>query len=419
MKRLTILLVCALFAIACGDTEATNQTPATPEITITSPLSKWFESEGGEGEITYTIENKQKGLSLSAESNVEWITNITVGDSVTYTVEESDSAEERRGYIELNYGSASRTVTVLQRSNCDVDYQATTTSGSLYYGGSNLYNYYIVLSKVGISDNGYLIANSEYYYFDLYSATPAQGNIARIPNGTYKLTTKSNLYDGDIDAKYSNLTVTDDVDYKEIPFTNAEVVVTDDSIVAVVDFSNGERHRITYRGSLEIPFKDGNQGGGNTNSGYSTLTSDHLFNIEDGVFVGAYVGDLIGTGCNTCQVYMYEELDEVTGEEFGDTFQIDLQLPLGATDICGTYTHGTTVGHFIPGWAEDNGDGQYMQQNSWYITAGYINFAPLIEGSVIVEKDGSDIYTFTIDTIDDKGNAIKGVFKGRGQFIEW
>jgi hypothetical protein len=169
---------------------------------------------------------------------------------------------------------------------------------------------------------------------------------------------------------------------------------------------------------LEIPFKDGNQGGGNTNSGYSTLTLDHLFNIEDGVFVGAYVGDLLYNGCSTCQVYMYEYLDYETGEERGDQFQIDLQLPRGATDICGTYTHGTTVGHFIPGTVEDI-DGQYLQQNSWYITAGYIDFAPLVSGSVTVEKDETNLYTFTIDTVDDKGNAIKGVFKGRGEFIEW
>ncbi len=419
MKRLSLLFVCALLSFACGDKENSGNTPtADPVIDITSETTIWFESEGGEGEITYVIENTQKGVSLTAESSFDWISNIIVGDSITYTVEENTTFDKRRGTIELKYGKVSRIVTIKQHSSCDVEYTATTTSGSLYYGGSNLYNYYIALSKVGISDNGNLKANSEYYYFDLYSATPAQGNIARIPNGTYKLTTKSNLYDGDIDATYSNLTVTDDADYKEIPFTNAEVVVTDNSIVAVVDFSNGERHLITYSGSLEIPFIDDNQGGGNTNSGYSTLTSDHLFNIEDGVFVGAWVGDLLGNGYDTCQVYMYEYLDYETGEEYGDQFQIDLQLPRGTTDICGTYTEGTTAGHFIPGSAEDVG-GQYLQQNSWYMTAGYIDFAPLVSGSVTVEKDETNLYTFTIDTVDDKGNAIKGVFKGRGEFIEW
>jgi hypothetical protein len=115
---------------------------------------------------------------------------------------------------------------------------------------------------------------------------------------------------------------------------------------------------------------------------------------------------------------MYEYLDYETGEERGDQFQIDLQLAAGSRDIEGTYTHGTTAGHFIPGSAEDLG-GQYMQQNSWYMTAGYINFAPLVRGSVKVEKESEGVYIFTIDTVDDMGNAIKGKFRGSGEFIDW
>ena len=420
MKRLSLLFVCALLSFACGDKESSGNTPtADPVLTITSESNIWFESEGGEGEITYTIENPQKGVSLTAESSFDWISNIIVGDSITYTVEENTTFDERRGTIVLKYGTQTKQVTIKQRTRFDITYTALTTSGSLYYGGSGVYCYTVVLSTEGLSESGHLHPNSEYYYFDLYSSTPATGNMATIPNGTYRQRYSSTYRDGDIDPKYTNLTITDDYDYEEIPFSEAEVVVTDNNIKAIVTLHNGECHLITYSGSLEIPRYDtGQGGGGNTGSGLSTLLSDYTFNIEDGVFVGAYVGDLIGTGCNTCQVYMYEELDEVTGEEFGDTFQIDLQLPLSATDICGTYTHGTTVGHFIPGTVEDI-DGQYLQQNSWYITAGYIDFAPLVSGSVTVEKDETNLYTFTIDTVDDKGNAIKGVFMGRGEFIEW
>ena len=419
MKRLSLLL-CALLAFACGDKETPNNTPvADPVLTITSESDIWFESEGGEGEITYTIENTQKGVSLTAESSFDWISNIIVGDSITYTIEENATYDERRGTIVLKYGTQTKLVSIKQRTRFDLTYTALTTSGSLYYGGSGVYCYTVVLSIDGLNSDGYLQPNSEYYYFDLYSSTPATGNMATIPNGTYRQTNRNTFRDGDMDPVYTNLTITNDSDYEEIPFSEAEVVVTDNHINAVVTFKDGECHLITYSGSLEIPRYDNYQGGGgNTGSGLSTLLSDYTFNIEDGVFVGAYVGDLIGTGCNTCQVYMYEELDEITGEEFGDTFQIDLQLPLSATDICGTYTHGTTAGHFIPGSAEDVG-GQYLQQNSWYMTAGYIDFAPLVSGSVTVEKDDANVYTFTIDTVDDKGNAIKGIFKGSGQFIEW
>ena len=421
MKRLSLLLLCALFTFACSDKQTTtNDTPvADPVLTVTSAMNTWFESEGGEGTITYTIENQQKGLTLRAESSDTWISNITVGESVTFVVAENTSYEERRGTITLQYGNQSKQVTIKQHSCCDVVYNAYTTSGSVYFGGNGLYNYLLVLSTNGMGDGGYLQAYSEYYYFDLYSEIPASGNSAVIPNGTYRLAQGAKLKDGDIDPTYSNLTVTDNSNYEEIPFVEAEVVVTDNNIVAVVEFANGERHLITYSGSLDIGANGGGSGGDDYSNGFSTLTADHTFNIENGVFVGALVGDLLGNGYDTCQVFMYEYLDYQTGEERGDQFQIDLQLPRGTTDICGTYTEGTTAGHFIPGAAEDMGDGQYMSVNSWYNTAGYLDFAPLISGSVKIEMDAYGMYTFTIDTVDDKGYAIKGVFKGYGEVIEW
>ena len=422
MKRVSLLLLCALFAVACNNNEGTpkeNTPAADPVLTVTSELTSWFESEGGEGEITYTIENEQKGVSLTASTTADWITDITIGDSVTYTVAENTSNEERRGTIELCYGTATKQVVVKQHTLLSADIKALTTSGSYYFGGDGLYNYYLVLSIDGMNSNGNLQSYSTYYYFDLYSTTPANGNKAIIPNGTYRLTTNTLLNDGDICSEYSNLTETDSSSYTETRYSDAEVVVTDGNIVAMVTFANGERHRITYSGSLEIPFHSSGGGGGNTGSGLSTLTSDHYFDIEGGVFVGALVGDLLYNGYDTCQVYMYEYLDYETGEERGDQFQIDLQLPRGTTDICGTYTEGTTAGHFIPGTAEDMGDGQYMSVHSWYNTAGYIDFAPLIKGSVKIEKDGTGMYIFTIDMVDDKGNAIKGTFRGSGEFIDW
>lgn len=422
MKRVSLLLLCALFAVACDNNEGTpkeNTPAADPVLTVTSELTSWFESEGGEGEITYTIENEQSGIKLSVECGEAWITDIAVAESVTYIVEENTSLEERRGTIHLRYGSQTKQVTIKQRSSCDVVYTAYTTSGSVYFGGNGLYNYLLVLSVNGMDGSGYLQPNSEYYYFDLYSNTPASGNSAVIPNGTYRLAESAKLKSGDIDPAYSNLTVTDNSDYYEIPFTAVEVVVTDNNVAAVVEFADGERHYITYSGSLDIGTGGGNSGGGDFSNGFSTLTADHNFNIENGVFVGALVGDLLYNGYDTCQVYMYEYLDYETSEERGDQFQIDLQLPRGTTDICGTYTEGTTAGHFIPGTAEDMGDGQYMSVHSWYNTAGYIDFAPLVKGSVKIETDGTGMYIFTIDTVDDKGNAIKGVFKGHGEIIEW
>lgn len=273
-KSLFLLPLVALIAVGC-DRPAPEEPKDDVTLTLTTEDSLWFDAEGGEGAIGYTLEGADIN-QLKATASVDWITNITIGETVNYTVEANASEEDRSGVITLKCG--------------------------------------------------------------------------------------------DVEAK-----------------------------VAVMQYGKEET---------------------NVGEGLTTLKSDYNFDIEGGIFVGAYVGDLMGTGCNTCQVYMWEHLDLETGEEQGDTFQIDLQLPRGGTDICGTYTEGTAVGHFIPGSAEDLG-GQFMQQNSWYITADYTNFAPMIRGTVKVESEDGINYTFTIDVKDDSGNAIRGTFKGYGEFTEW
>lgn len=275
-KYLFLLPLLALLAAGCDKPTHEGLTPEEPKgdvtLTLTTETSIWFDAEGGEGEIGFTLEGADTN-QLKATASVNWITNIAVDKTVSYTVETNASKEVRSGVITLECGDAKTEVTIMQH------------------------------------------------------------------------------------------------------------------------------------GKVET-------------GGLSTLTSDYDFDIEGGIFVGAYVGDLMGSGCNTCQVYMWEHLDLETGEESGDTFQIDLQLPRGGTDICGTYTQGTTAGHFIPGSAEDLG-GQYMQQNSWYITADYSDFAPMISGTVKVESEDGINYTFTVDVMDDSGNAIRGTFKGYGEFTEW
>ncbi len=422
MKRLLLLLVVAAMAVAC-DISNTETPQGEPTVIVNSNTNVFFEAEGGKGEISFTIENANKKLELVVESANTWITIDSVDEVIRYTVAANDGYEERTGNIVITYGNSEATVTVMQHVSDVTVYTALTTFGSEYIAGSNgIHNYYVVLSTVGTTESGYLQPNAEYYYFDIYSSVAANGSsTAIIPNGTYTLSTDGNIRDGIVDYEWSNYTVSSDSDYVEYYYQECTVVVSDSSIVATITLENGEKHIVKYNGSIEIPVYNPNGGGddgGGTTEGLSTLTDDHTFDIADGVFVGAYVGDLLYNGCNTCQVYLFEYLDYETGEERGDQFEIDLQLPQNETDICGTYTAGTTAGHFIPGTAEDMG-GQYMQVNSWYMTAGYVNFAPLVSGSVTVTKDDSDVYTFTIDTVDDKGNRIYGTFKGCGEFIEW
>lgn len=416
-KYLCLLPLLTLLAVGCD-----KPTPEEPKgdvtLTLTTEDSLWFDAEGGTGVIGFALEGATIG-QLKATASVDWITNIAVSEVVSYTVESNTSEEDRRGVITLACGDKEEIVTVMQYGKVEASktFTAKTLSGSKYYGNDKTegsYNYYVVLSDNGMTDKGDMYADSTYYALDIYSDEGSKTeDEAIIPMGEYSYDGAGSMKAGSISAHFSNYTTTYNGVIVTETISDARMVVGEDKIEVYVTLESGEVHYVRYDGNLTIPAYSSTVVGG-----LSTLKSNYNFNIESGVFVGAYVGDLMGTGCNTCQVYMWEHLDLETGEERGDTFQIDLQLPRGGTDICGTYTEGTAVGHFIPGSAEDLG-GQYMQQNSWYITADYIHFAPMISGTVKVESEDGINYTFTIDVMDDSGNAIRGTFKGYGEFTEW
>ena len=419
MKKILILMAMAIGVVACDTDKPTPiaPDPNAPVLTLTSEGSVWFEAEGGEGVINYTLENPAKDVELKASSSVEWITDITVGDSITYLVAANDDEEDRRGKIIVAYGEESFSVSIMQHAKLDADVQFTGKylDGSFYFDkveGTDAYSYNLIISDKGMNQSGNLYADASYYLFDLYAATPAENGVAIIPNGEYSLGIEKRA--GIVNNGYSYLTKTTSSGTTKLHYTELRLVVSDNKIEAFITLENDEVHYLKYEGSLAIdPYKAENT------DGYSTLRRDYYFDINDGLFVGAYVGNMYYSSADTCQVYLFEELDLETGEEFGDEFQLDLQLPRGSKDICGTYTPGTTAGHFLIGTMEDLGGGQYMQTNTWYMTAGYLDFAPLVDGTITVEKDENDLYTFTIDCVDDEGHKISGKFRGTGKFTEW
>ncbi len=408
----------AAIMVACSEKADEPNSELTPEI-ILSQEPIWLDSEEGIYEIEYTIKNPSDGLKLDAKSNVDWASVVEIKeDVISFIAKANDEAGDRRGTIILSYGQAKAEVKIYQHVRVDVNFEAKTTQGSIFthcYNEAGVHSYRIVLSKEGVNDDGSFKHGAKYYCFDLCAkeVVSKEDTEATIPDGRYTLSMTGELSDRAINYMYSYYVIGDNYYQEEVAFAGAEVVVESGKIVANASLANGENHRIEYEGSLVIPVYNASVTGG-----LSTLKDNHTFDIEDGRFVGAFVGDLMYNGCNTCQVYLYEYLDYETGEERGDQFQIDLQLAAGSRDIVGTYTHGTTAGHFIPGSAEDLG-GQYMQQNSWYMTAGYIDFAPLVRGSVKIEKQSESVYIFTIDTVDDTGHSIRGTFKGSGEFIDW
>ena len=164
MKRILtfVMVLGALLMSACGEPEAEKSV-----LTITSATAI-FEAEGGEGIITFAIQNPVAGMQVIAKCDAEWVDGLTSGDAVIFTVLPNTTGELRSTKITVSYGSDCLTeVGVSQKSasgngggnddNGNVIRMGVCESG--YYGNyySTLsYNYYIVLSESGLDEDGNL-----------------------------------------------------------------------------------------------------------------------------------------------------------------------------------------------------------------------------------------------------------------------
>ena len=110
MKKLLLMLTLALVALA-----GCKKEPG-PVFNVTSEQTMNFEAAGGNGTITYTIENPSEALSVIAQCEAEWITDITVGDQITFNVAENKENEAREATIAVAYGNLGFVVKVTQES---------------------------------------------------------------------------------------------------------------------------------------------------------------------------------------------------------------------------------------------------------------------------------------------------------------
>ena len=117
-----LLLALPMVFAACGETEepapqpgpGPEPQPETPVLTLTSDDILEFEAVGGEGVIEYTLENAVEGTELTASCEAEWVTDVTVGETVTFTVVANEVAEARETKVVVAYGELSFEVAVKQ-----------------------------------------------------------------------------------------------------------------------------------------------------------------------------------------------------------------------------------------------------------------------------------------------------------------
>ena len=104
---------CELLPTTDGDNNNTN-TEVGNQFRVVSGAYIEMPAEGGNAEIEYVIDTEVEGAKLTASSAAEWITNIEVNDTVTFTVEANATIEDRLGSITLIYDNTTVVVAVDQ-----------------------------------------------------------------------------------------------------------------------------------------------------------------------------------------------------------------------------------------------------------------------------------------------------------------
>ena len=258
-KLFLLLLALPLAFVACEPNEINDTPQADPVLTLTSENSLQFTPEGGNGTITYTLENAVAGTELTATTTAEWITDITVGETITFVVAANESTQKRNDRILVTYGTENFNVFVKQEGvEPVVNFEAQNFEG-VYYGTeySPNYNMAIYLSDLGFTDQGYVNPGATYYTLDLFMdnepAIDAEGFMT-VPAGTYTFDGTDSYGDMTIGNTYSSyFKINSDASAYEAQefYDSAELVVTENS-VSLVAYIAGVKHIVTYNGSTKF-----------------------------------------------------------------------------------------------------------------------------------------------------------------------
>ena len=431
MKKLFALVaLCAVAFSACENTgnEQGEKTNANLVLKITNPSNGIleFESLGGNGEITFTLTEEETRSTAPAEvtatSDAEWITDITVGkDKITFLVAQNED-EERSDYITIKYKDQTKFVVVEQAGyeRPDVTFKATHLNGT-YWGKfptTKGFNYLVILGDMSCPHYLTKEAGSTEYRFNIYSdVSSAFNKIHRVPVGTYKMDHSSSGDPGTIDGHkdQSYYLSSNDTD---TPYADATMVVTETSIIVDVTFFDGQKHHVEYKGSLI--YEGYTEGTFADVYPVSAYTKDITFDVTGGHVDAYFRGDHYGTGYN---VWFMQLVEEKQPHYEGIYIVLDLIVPKsegGVNDldiINGVYPifkqKPDNCEYTIPnGLLRDD----CLQMHAWYLTCveGQLDMstaAPLTSGSVKVTKEGTN-FLFEIDSEDDRGNKILGTFQG-------
>ena len=151
-----LLLAMTLFVVGCTKTEVDNK---PSKLNITSEYPMEFSARGGEGVITFTLDNPVAGAKVTATCEAAWIKYLTVAEGenkVTFYVERNTAEEDRETTIYVNYLETPYTVKVKQSAK-DITVMTYESANRLPSAMYNLPNNNII-TKFQVKDGDYIYA---------------------------------------------------------------------------------------------------------------------------------------------------------------------------------------------------------------------------------------------------------------------
>lgn len=128
-KRLfSFFAIFATTLISC--TPENENEPVGEKFEITSESIIKIGARGGNVEVKYVINSKVEGAMVEASSTAEWIKDITIGETITFSVPENKKTDSRNAIINITYDDVAAGI-VVQQLGKDTDNTTTflITSG--------------------------------------------------------------------------------------------------------------------------------------------------------------------------------------------------------------------------------------------------------------------------------------------------
>lgn len=422
-----LLLAMPLFIAGCSEVDSNGAVPQEPTLTLISNATLSFDANGGDGSIVYLVENPVKDAKVTASCNANWITNLIVGDIITFKVE-ANPGEDRSTVIVAIYKDKYFEVTINQAAaasepnnpddggNDDNSGDNTSTitftpqyADAVYYGDyytlGTADNFYLALSDLGFDDEGYEYAGGTYYALDIYA--PITSDMTITP-GIYNFDINKTNAAGTVALNeytcYYKMNATGDgYDTEDYPDSGYITFAEDGSIYAEFHFTSGATHKISYTGDIYVyNAMDSGDNGGEDGSN-STLTDDYTCLFNNHTLYYTNYGDIYEVGLDNYVLYLEPDDD-------GDCVMFDIVIE--DSDFTGTYTINDTMDAdtAYPGYIEED----YLF-GCWYYTGDFYNYAALEVGEIEIIKNNDGSYTLTFIACDEYGNDIGGTWTGSAE----